>query len=72
MDGINSARWQDWVIVETEGHELLELLAAPPSSAKNDWEELSTLSAEYRPIIDQITEIYRVGFTSMMVVADFL
>jgi hypothetical protein len=66
-------RWRDdWVIMQVEVHDRLEMLTATSMGSHNGWEKVPNLQLAYRPMLKRIQCLVEKCLTSMMLLFDFL
>jgi hypothetical protein len=65
--------WRDdWVIMQADIHDRMELLTDAPTGSHNSWEKVPDLQRDYRPVLKRIQFLADKGLTSMMVLFHFL
>jgi hypothetical protein len=66
-------RWrEDWVIMQADSHDRLELPTAVPTARHSDWEKVLDLQRAYDPMLQRIQFLAKKGLTLMTVLHDFL
>jgi hypothetical protein len=65
--------WRDeWVIMQVEAHDRLELPTAAPTGHHSCWEKVPNLQPAYLPVMKRIWFLAKNGLTSMIVLFNFL
>jgi hypothetical protein len=66
-------QWRDdWVIMQVEVNDRLELLTATPTGSHSGWERVPNLQPAYHVVLRRIQFLTENGLTSVMMLFDFL